>query len=88
VTERTKQTIGCLVLIVVGLALAAAGIAAGASVDWQLVDSVISYARRSAPAIVLVPMMVIVGVAATVLGAVVIRMPASRARCERENQCE
>ena len=52
----------------------------GASVDWQLIDSLVHFARRSSPAIVIVPMLILLGLAATVIGVVVLRLPVEDGR--------
>jgi len=80
VRERARQTIGCIVLIAIGIALVGGGIVTGASVDWQLVDSPVHFARRSSPAIVIVPMLILLGLAATVIGVVVLRLPVEDGR--------
>ena len=62
--------------MLLGIALISGGIATGAAVEWQLVDTLVHFARRSSPAIITVPMLIILGVAATAVGAIVIRLPA------------
>jgi len=85
-SARAKQTIGCLVLTLAGLALIAAGLIAGFSVDWNLLDTVIhqvGWLTRAAPSIFIVPALLSLGLLATAIGVVVIRLPAEDPRDER-----
>jgi hypothetical protein len=86
VSATAKQTIGCLVLIAVGISLTAAGLVAGFAVDWDLLDAVVhqrGWWQRSVHAIFLVPSLLFLGLLATVIGVLVIRMPAEDPSDER-----
>lgn len=64
-----------------GLALIVAGVSTGIALDWQLLDRVATQdglVRRSAPAILIVPILLVLGVASMILGAVVVRLPVDR----------
>jgi hypothetical protein len=61
--------------MLLGIAPISGGIATGAAVEWQLIDTLVHFARRSSRAIITVPMLIILGVAATAIGAIVLRLP-------------
>lgn len=74
-SKRVGHTIGCLVLVVMGVAAIAAGIAAGASVDWNLVAPQVESYGRSRPPLFLVPSLIIGGGITLAAGIFALRLP-------------
>ena len=73
---RARHTIGCIILIVLGVSGIAAGIAAGSSVGWDLLSGRIQAGfGRHSPPLFIVPTLIGGGAIAAIAGIAALRLP-------------
>lgn len=77
-SPQARQTLWCSVILVMGVTAIVSAVAFGFAVDWDLLDaaSVLPGVRGSAGLVV--PSLLLIGVAAVTSAIVVLRLPADR----------
>ena len=84
--SQLRQTIWCAVILVGGITAIVAAIWFGFAVDWDLFDPASRLPGVRGGAGVVIPSLLLIGVAAVISAIVIVRLPADRIAAPREDE--